>query len=78
MACFEDSGFSKLELLDLNRVRLHQQVLFLLDVLSADGRSIEKNTPQSVGQNKNGQTVYFRKKDPQWLIWGCGIQRLRQ
>ena len=42
MACFEDAGFSKLKLLDLNRVGLHQQVLILLDVLSADGRYIEK------------------------------------
>ena len=40
MACFEDAGFSKPEILDLNRICLHQQVLFLLDVLSEDGRYI--------------------------------------
>ena len=33
MACFKDTGFSKPELLDLNRVCLHQQVLFLSDFL---------------------------------------------
>ena len=42
MAYFEDAGFSKPELLDLNRVLLHQQVLFLSDVLSEYGRYIEK------------------------------------
>ena len=68
MACFGDAGLSKPELLDLNRVRLHQQVLFLLDIISADGIYIEKNTSQSVGQKKNGNAVYFRNKDLQWLI----------
>ena len=38
MVCFEDAGFSKPEILELNWVRLHQQVLFLSDVLSLDGR----------------------------------------
>ena len=42
MTCFEDAGFSKPALLDLDRIRLHQQVLFLSDVLSEDGRYIEK------------------------------------
>ena len=40
IACFEDAGFSKPELLDLNTVRFHQQVMFLLDVFSADGKYI--------------------------------------
>ena len=78
MACFEDAGFSKPELLNMKRVRLHQQVLFLSDVLSEDGRYIEKKTSQSVGQKKNGHAVYFRKKDLQWMICDCGIRRLRQ
>ena len=78
MACFEDAGFRKPELLDLNRLRLHQQVLFLSGFLSEDGRYISKNTSQSVGQKKNGNAVYFHKKEPQWLICDCGIQRLQQ
>ena len=44
MVCFEDAGFRKLQLLDLYRVRLRQQVLFLSDVLSADGRYIKNLT----------------------------------
>jgi hypothetical protein len=37
MQCFEDAGYSLAELCQLNKVRIHQQVIFLSDVLWADG-----------------------------------------
>ena len=57
MACFEDAGFSKLKLLDLNRVGLHQQVLILLDVLSADGRYIGKKIPHKAYASRKMVTL---------------------
>ena len=50
-ACSEDAGFSKPELLDLNKVRLHKQVLFLSDFLSVDGiynffKNLTKRRPE--------------------------------
>ncbi len=35
-------GYTALELLQLNRVRVHQEVLFLLDVMNARGAVIDK------------------------------------
>ena len=77
MEFFKDAGFSKPEILDLNRVRLHQKLLFLSDVFSEGGRYIEKILTKRRPE-KNSHTVYFCKKDPQWLICDCGIQRLQQ
>ncbi len=42
MAQFIAAGYNGIELLILNRVRKHQQVLFLSDILGAVGSSVEK------------------------------------
>ena len=41
MSVFEELQFSAAELRQLNRVRLHQQVLFLSDVLCVKGTKID-------------------------------------
>ena len=46
-----DAGYRVDELIRLNRVRIHQQVLFLSDVLNANGRSVDlKYTDDCVGR----------------------------
>ncbi len=42
MARFIAAGYEGEELLTLNRVRKHQQVLFLSDILGASGGSLDK------------------------------------
>ena len=45
-----DAGYRDDEMIRLNRVRIHQQVLFLSDVLNANGRSVDlKYTEDRVG-----------------------------
>lgn len=47
---FSDEGYKDDELRRLNRVRIHQQTLFLSDVLNANGRSIDlKYTEERLG-----------------------------
>ena len=41
MQRFEDAGYSLAELCRLNKVRIHQQVIFLSDVLRADGLRLD-------------------------------------
>ena len=41
MQMFVTSGFSKEDLVRLNRVRLHQQALFLSGVLGASGKILD-------------------------------------
>ena len=42
MDCLTSLGFSERELIRINRVRLHQQVLFVSDVMDAGGRAIDR------------------------------------
>lgn len=50
MQAFIDEGYKDDELRRLNRVRIHQQALFLSDVLNANGRSIDlKYTEERAG-----------------------------
>ena len=42
MQLFVRAGFNKEDLIRLNRVRVHQQVLFLCCVLGASGKSLDK------------------------------------
>jgi hypothetical protein len=42
MARFIATGYKREDLLTLNRVRKHQQVLFLSDILGASGGSLDK------------------------------------
>jgi hypothetical protein len=42
MAWFITAGYKRRDLLTLNRVRKHQQVLFLSDILGASGGSLDK------------------------------------
>ena len=42
MQLFVRAGFNKEDLLRLNRVRVHQQVIFMSYVLGASGKSLDK------------------------------------
>ena len=56
--------FDKDELARLNRVRLHQQVLFLLDILDARGTAINRKYLQQRPWSERWLTITFPLEDP--------------
>ena len=56
MLLFREAGFAVAELKRLNRVRLHQQVLFLSCVLGASGKHLDTKYLKKREEGKNGQT----------------------
>ncbi len=43
MIAFEAADYDEKALIHLNRVRCHQQVVFISDVLDASGKAIDRN-----------------------------------
>ena len=61
MQLFVRAGFNKEDLLRLNRVRVHQQVLFLSCVLGASGESLDKKYMTKRNPEENWSTLRFPK-----------------
>jgi hypothetical protein len=64
MKRFSQMGCSKKELLRLNRVRLHQQVLFLSDVLDAGGRALDRKYLIRRPASKKWSSLTFPRECP--------------
>lgn len=64
MRLFVAAGFGKGELARLNRVRIHQHVLFLSDILGAGGKSLDKRYLQKRGANEKWSRLRFPKEKP--------------
>ena len=62
MQMFVAVGFSKDDLVRLNRVRLHQQVLFLSCVLGASGKTLDMKytTPRQAEEKWSRREGYAR------------------
>ena len=65
MLLFVLAGFSKEDLVRLNRVRVHQQVLFLLCVLGASGRTLDKKYLKKGVPQKLGLSYHFKRRNRQ-------------
>ena len=68
--------FDKDELTRLNRVRLHQQVLFLSDILDGRGTAIDRKYLQRRPQSEQWLTITFPLEDPpvrDFKLWECAI-----
>ena len=61
MPLFARSGFNKEDLLRLNRVLFHQQVLFLSSVLGASGKSLDKKYMTKRKPEGKWSTLRFHK-----------------
>ncbi len=71
--------FDKDELKRLNRIHLHQQVLFLSDILDARGTAINKKYLQQHPQSKQWLTITFLLEDPlvkDFKLWERALFRL--
>lgn len=64
MNLFEDCGYSPKELLQLNRVRIHQQVLFLTDVLCVKGKSIDPKYKKLRPDDERWSRLIFPYEEP--------------
>ncbi len=71
--------FDKDELARLKGVRLHQQVLFLLDILDARGTAINRKYLQQRPWSERWLTITFPLEDPlvkDFKLWERAIYRL--
>jgi len=79
MRLFEDAGFSPQDLKRLNRVRVHQQVLFLSDVLGACGKNLDQHYLERRPDNEAWSTLKFSKERPprkDFRLWAMALNQL--
>ena len=72
-------GHSTEDLRQLNRVRVHQQVLFLSDVLGASGKSLDNKYLKQKGMGEQWSTFWFPKENPpskDFRLWQQAIAQL--
>jgi len=79
MRVFVEAGFGKQELQRLNRVRIHQQVLFLSCVLGASGKQQDKNYLKRRPTGEQWSRLNFPKERPphkDFLLWKEALQSI--
>ena len=72
MRVFVEAGFGKQELQRLNRVRIHQQVLFLSCVLGASEKQLDKSYFRRRATREQWSKLNFPKERPpckDFLLW---------
>ena len=63
MKTFIQMNYNYQELCQLNRVRVHQQVVFLSDVCDANGRALDKKYLHKQPYQKQWSTLLFPKEN---------------
>ena len=80
MAEFICMNYDKQSLCKLNRVRLHQQVIFLSDVMDASGRTIETKYLDELPCNEQWSRLIFSKESPSdsdFRLWNAALPQIR-
>ena len=80
MKRFLRMGCTRKELIRLNRVRLHQQTLFLSDVLDASGRALDRKYLVRRPANEKWSTLVFPREYPSnrdFRLWRETLLQLR-
>jgi hypothetical protein len=73
-------GYPENELSRLNRVRLHQQVLFVSDAMDAGGRAIDRKYMSRRLDTQSWSSLIFPKERPSrsdFKLWKAGLLQLR-
>ena len=78
MQLFVRAGFNKEDLIRLNRVRVHQQVLFLSCVLGASGISLDKKYMTKQNPEEKWSTLRFPNEKPPNKYFQLWRMTLRQ
>ena len=79
MQLFVRAGFNKEDLLRLNRVRVHQQVIFLSCVLRDSGKSLDKNYMTKRETEEKWYTLRFPKEKPpnkEFQLWKMALRQI--
>ena len=79
MQLFTRAGFKKEDLLRLNRVRVHQQVLFLSCVLGASGKSLDKKYMTKRKAEEKWSMLRFPKEKPpnkDFQLWRMALRQI--
>ena len=79
MQMFVAAGFNKEELVRLNRVRLHQQVLFLSCVLGASGKTLDvKYMTSRKAEEKWSKLTFPKEKAPRtdFHLWRLALRQI--
>ena len=79
MMLFIQAGYSKVDLIRLNRVRKHQQVLFLSDILCAIGKQIDRKYLTRREEGEKWSKWKFSKEDPprrDFKLWKEALTRV--
>jgi hypothetical protein len=79
MRMFVSAGYSANDLLRLNRVRLHQQVLFLSDILGASGKTLDGRYVKKRRPGETWSELKFPHEQPprkDFTFWAQALQQL--
>ena len=79
MQMFVSAGFSKDDLVRLNRVRLHQQALFLSCVLGASGKTLDLKYLTKRKEEEQWSTLVFPKEKPprrDFALWKLALRQV--
>ena len=80
MSQFCNLGYSGKELLRLNRVRLHQHVLFVSDVMDAGGKAIDRKYLDKRPEMARWSSLVFPIEQPSpsdFRLWAKALRQLR-
>ena len=80
MAEFIRMNYDAKALCQLNRVRLHQQVIFLSDIMDASGRAIDSKYLEERPWNERWSSLTFPKERPSdkdFLLWRAALPQIR-
>jgi hypothetical protein len=76
MVACDSLGFSRDELAGLNQFCIHQQVLFLSDILDASGKLVDQRCMHWREPDEIWSTIYFGRENPpncNLRLWQTGL-----
>merc|ERR1711966_10608 len=79
MLLFEAAGFCQQDLVRLNRVRIHQQVMFLSEILGASGKMLDRKYLQKRLEAERGSHLNYPNEKPprkDFALWVVAIQQV--
>jgi hypothetical protein len=79
MIVFEEIGYTKEELIQLNRVRCHQQALFYSDIFNSSRRSVDRRYRTRHPEGENWSSLIFPVKRPSardFNLWRLALEEI--
>jgi len=80
MQAFIEAGYSGNDLIQLGKVRVYQQAIFISDVFGADGRLIDERYLEARPQEELWSTLRFPKENPSkraFRLWARALKEVK-